>query len=96
MFILLRAAVLNIVDINGHNIGAMNHKLFCVKRSKRELLSIINEQQSLEVGPYLAKNPRSGLEKQNTPHNAQLDQVLGSEENDIPDLSRNFVGRIME
>ena len=110
----------------------MNHQLFCTKRSKRELLSIIDKQQRLEIGPYLVKSRLSGsrsvrektnlasqlreneremaelirkykasvdssstdlitTEQQSTSHNDHMDQVLGSEEGGIPDLSRNLI-----
>ena len=76
------------VDILGNNIGAMNHQLFCTKRSKRELLSIIDEQQRLEIGPYLVKNCLSG--SRSLREGTNLASLLRENEREMADLIKRY------
>ena len=86
------------VDINGQNIGAWQHRLYCVKRTREEMCRILLDQQSLEIAPHLAKLRRSSRRQENTKqHNTQVYQLLENNENIVPDLSREaIVGRLME
>ena len=76
------------VDIYGNNIGALNHQMFCTKRSKSELLRVVDEQKCLEVGPYLVKNCLSG--SRSVRERTNLASQLRQNEREMSELIRKY------